>query len=722
MRRLVNLRAMLLVALCLTVIILALYLTEISFAAGIFVNCIVFASLIVALIASIRRANKKLFWALAISVIACVLCCLSFELRLNFYHSVSPEPTEVYEVSGIVDSIADEDGIVKNVVISDASINGKSIRGNVVIVLSDDGLNRDEIFTGFGFKTSGKLYKVELIGENGVDGTSYRNNLRYRLYTSSDDCALTPKSLGFFARIRKSMYDRLVAACGSDYGSTVYCMLTGDKTELDDTTYKMYSINGIGHVLAVSGLHVGLLSTVLMVVLRKLKVSRVARFIIVSVFLIAYAIFVGLNSSVVRATIMCIIAMVAVTFGAQNDLLNSMSFAYVCILVVSPFFLFELGFLMSFGSVYGLALFSRTFNRALRRIRIPKFIAAPLSATLSVHLGTVPVIAYFFGAMQTYSIIANLLLLPIIAAVFTLFAVLLPVSMLFGVNLLLNACALGFAFVDTATSVIASLPAAVVYIKSHSALFLTYPMYFAASRFFMLAKGKVFVSSSVLLICAALILVPTLATWNIPSELAHSLIPVNSYGDVTTIIVDDGVTVIGDVRNPAVLKATLKNYNIRKVDTVILNKLDGKIGSALGEFLSDYKVEKVVCVVETAENDGIAALGGYKNFYIYEQANLQNVTPVFSGNKFVGYLYVSFVGVSVLSVGYSGRYTLASPEILDAAPIIRCFMYLNQADERIYLSNMPKGYLGETPREQFSLADIGSFVYKTETGEILKRA
>ena len=88
----------------------------------------------------------------------------------------------------------------------------------------------------------------------------------------------------------------------------------------------------------------------------------------------------------------------------------------------------------------------------------------------------------------------------------------------------------------------------------------------------------------------------------------------------------------------------------------------------------------------------------------------------------MGYIYHFAKQVNVLAVGYTARYTSLPVSVLDNVPVIRSFLYANAYADRIYITNMPKGYLGEIPKYQFTLANDGDFVYKVLDGTILQSA
>ncbi len=718
MRRIVNLRTMLVVALCEIAMILALLLSERYVFAGILLATLLCLTLSVIGIVSFKISLKACIAAF-VALAVCIFTCVSFEVRLHTYYDISPESDVTYRVEGAVESVTEDEGMVQYAVLSDVRVDSRKVRGNVRVVLADS-VAETSLPIGCKMTVTGCLYVIRLIDGMQVNGSSYRNNLRYVLYASSENFVLEDAKVGFLVGIRTKLYHKLRQACGEEYGSIAYCMLTGDKNELGERTYRIYSMSGIGHVLAVSGLHVGILSVLLLWILRKLHVPKLPRILIVSIALVVYAVFVGMPASVVRSIIMCVIAMLVLLHGRQKDTLSALCLACSVILLAEPFLLFEVGFLMSFGAVYGLTLFSRTFDKAFHRIHFPGWIAKPLSATMSVHLGILPTTAYFFHSIPTYSMLFNILLLPIVSLTFTVLVIVLPIALLCRFDLLLRICVSGFAFSDAIVGIVSYLPGNSVYIYGHATLFLLYPLYFLIGKFFLLPqKHKCLVSSGISLLCCILAIVPTLATYRMPKEIRYSVIPVNSYGDVTSVIVDDQVTVLGDVKDTVALKTVLEANRIRKIDVIILNRLTESIGKNLAAFVHDYHVGKIVCTVEGTEVAGISALGGYKRLYMYEDAELSRVTPVFAGNRQAGYLYEFSSQISLLSVGYSSRYSILSDEICNRAPIIRCFMYLNEKPDRIYLTNMPTAYLGAVPYKQFGLADYGTYIYKVFSGEVL---
>ena len=469
-------------------------------------------------------------------------------------------------------------------------------------------------------------------------------------------------------------------------------------------------------------MHVGLLAGILLFLLRILHVPRLAQVITVTVVLALYAAFVGFTASVLRACIMCVIAMLTLLNGERKDALSSLCFAFSALLAVQPFLLFEAGFLLSFSAVFGLILFARTFTKALRKIRFPKCIAATLGATLAVHIGILPVTAYFFGGVQTYSVLCNIVLIPLISATFVFFVLTVPLSVLLHVNVLLRIGALGFAGADILLGAVARLPLVSLYVNGNVGLFCLYPLYFAASRFLMLPRYKKSTSCAIMALCALIVAVPALATLQPDREVRYSVIAVDSYGDVTSIVADDDITVIGDCKNTAALRTVMRTYRIRKIDTIVLHALTANVGKGLRALVSDVRVGKIICPIDSVTPEGLAALGGYSRFYAAEETRMPALRQVRTQTgRHGGYLYAFSEDVKVLFMRYAASYTDIAPAVIDAAPVVRCFTYLHTYQDRVFLTNMPDAYAEQDSAHVFSLAEYGSFVFKVREGNVLRK-
>lgn len=198
-------------------------------------------------------------------------------------------------------------------------------------------------------------------------------------------------------------------------------LTVGSKEELSDELREAYSVAGISHILALSGLHIGILWGVLSFLLRPLRRNaalRVARWVAVAAVLWGYAFVAGLAASVVRAVIMCLLAELGRINGSKTVSLNVMGVAAFLMLAYNPFFLFDVGFRLSFMAVLAILLvYPRLYALCPLRQRGWKWCWGVLSVSVAAQLGTAPLVMYYFSSFSVYFLLANLLVTPLVPVV-----------------------------------------------------------------------------------------------------------------------------------------------------------------------------------------------------------------------------------------------------------------------------------------------------------------
>ena len=136
-------------------------------------------------------------------------------------------------------------------------------------------------------------------------------------------------------------------------------LTVGYKEELSDELRESYSVAGISHVLALSGLHVGILWFLLGYMLRPFcrnRAMRILRWVVVTLLLWSFAFVAGLMPSVVRAVIMCMLVELGTLGGKRGKPLNILAIAAFSMLLYSPFYLFDVSFQLSFMAVLAISL------------------------------------------------------------------------------------------------------------------------------------------------------------------------------------------------------------------------------------------------------------------------------------------------------------------------------------------------------------------------------
>ncbi len=202
-------------------------------------------------------------------------------------------------------------------------------------------------------------------------------------------------------------------------------LILGDKSDILEADYEVFKRGGTASILAVSGLHFGILSLFIFWILSLVGVARKPANVVTAVFMLLYAGIVGFSVSATRALVMGLAVVFANLLGKQKDYLSFLSLAFVISLIISPATLFSAGFMLSFGAVFALLVLSPIFSKPFNRIpsRITGLFTAPVAATI----GTAPFIINFFYYFSVVGIAANIVVIPIgsAAVVLTFIAALL---------------------------------------------------------------------------------------------------------------------------------------------------------------------------------------------------------------------------------------------------------------------------------------------------------
>ena len=249
------------------------------------------------------------------------------------------------------------------------------------------------------------------------------------VYLSSDDWhrvgegALTLRDR--MLHLRHLLLDKYAyASFDADVVGVLSALTLGDRRGLSDEVRAAYRDAGAAHMLALSGLHVGIIYGVLVVVLGALLRRRSLRWLCELLTLVAlwcFALMVGLSASVVRAVAMCTLYVFARWVSAdQGSPLHVLSLTALVMLLFRPLYLFDVGFQLSFvamDSILCLYPYLKVlFGRYAHYPGLGYFVGL-LCVSVAAQLGTLPLVLHYFGAFPTYFLVTNLLVVPCLVVV-----------------------------------------------------------------------------------------------------------------------------------------------------------------------------------------------------------------------------------------------------------------------------------------------------------------
>lgn len=232
----------------------------------------------------------------------------------------------------------------------------------------------------------------------------------------------------FASHLRRNIQDIISRVFPEDTAAFAKALLLGDSSDLSYKTDTSFKISGIRHVIAVSGLHVSILFSMIYILSGRRRIITAVLGIPV---LLLFAAVAGFTPSVVRACIMQGLMILAMLFNKEYDPPTALAFAVLIMLAVNPMTITSVSFQLSVGCIIGIFLFSGRIHGYLiqrkwfgggkgRSVKatLARWIAGSVSVSLSAMVVTTPLSAYYFGMVSIVGVLTNLLTLWVISFIF----------------------------------------------------------------------------------------------------------------------------------------------------------------------------------------------------------------------------------------------------------------------------------------------------------------
>jgi competence protein ComEC len=212
----------------------------------------------------------------------------------------------------------------------------------------------------------------------------------------------------------------------------VKAIITGERTGITQELKGIFQDAGVMHILAISGLHVGIFTVILLflfnLIPEKILKKKFKYFIIIGIML-GYAAMTGFRPSVSRAAIMFAIVLIGRYFNRPYHIYNSLYLSAMIILLCQPLYLYDAGFLLSFLVTFAIVAFAPIIEAKLPFL--PEYLRKIFSVSLSAWLGVLPLSAYFFYKVSLISILANIVIVPMIGIIIVIALISIVVSFVF---------------------------------------------------------------------------------------------------------------------------------------------------------------------------------------------------------------------------------------------------------------------------------------------------
>ena len=369
--------------------------------------------------------KKKFLLIVAVTILSIIIPIFSIYVKVNKYKQNTFENVEYYNISAKIYNYTlnlKENKIylsLENVNISDG-VKTKKLIGNMFMCISSNNIDVSKIENGRCINA--KAEKDYITFYDGTEGnerslSSLSRRVSASCYVYSDNFSFSDKVSKSFRDIIKNTIYGIFEKTDLFFTGTGYAMLFGDSTILDENVKGVFSDSGTAHLLAVSGFHVSIIVAFLAFIFDKLRINKYAKLAFMSIILGFYAYICAFSVSMIRASVMALIAIYAANRNKEYDGLSSLSLAAVIILLINPLDLFNLSFIFSFVSVLSIILLMPLFNRALSKIFYSKLSSA-LSLNFAITSGITIFQLYYFGEMPILCFLSNFVTVPIVSILF----------------------------------------------------------------------------------------------------------------------------------------------------------------------------------------------------------------------------------------------------------------------------------------------------------------
>jgi len=196
----------------------------------------------------------------------------------------------------------------------------------------------------------------------------------------------------------------------------VQALLLGQRQDISPEVYSNYAAAGVIHILAVSGLHVGIILLLLNHLLKpveRIRYGKQLKTILLIFLLWGFAVLAGLSPSVVRAVSMFSFIAIAMQLNRRGSVLNALFTSLIFLLLINPHFIFQVGFQLSYAAVLSIVLIQpHLYGLFIPRFRLFKYMWGILTVTIAAQIGVLPLSLFYFHQFPGLFFVSNLVILP----------------------------------------------------------------------------------------------------------------------------------------------------------------------------------------------------------------------------------------------------------------------------------------------------------------------
>ncbi|MFK5880304.1 MAG: ComEC/Rec2 family competence protein [Flavobacteriaceae bacterium] len=307
------------------------------------------------------------------------------------------------------------------------TINEESTIGKILLNIQKDSLEKLKVDDKLYLKSTFK----ELIPPMNPYYFNYKEylkkqNIYHQLFTNHQEfLKLQSRQFslkGLAARIREHVNIALINNnFNGDELAVINALLLGQRQEISPELIRSYTGAGTIHILAVSGLHVGIILLILNFIfnpLERFKNGKTIKLILVVTLLWAFAFVAGLSASVVRAVTMFTAVAIGMQVNKPTNVYNTLTISMFFLLLFNPYFLFDVGFQMSYLAVFSIVWIQPLlYNLWKPKLTLLDYFWKLLTVSVAAQFGIIPISFYYFHQFPSLFFVSNLVIIPFLGAI-----------------------------------------------------------------------------------------------------------------------------------------------------------------------------------------------------------------------------------------------------------------------------------------------------------------
>ncbi|MCF8362194.1 MAG: ComEC family competence protein [Prolixibacteraceae bacterium] len=400
-------------------------------------------------LALILKSSKRASWQKIYSIIICFLFISSGAAYTKTYNNTKFNqaiPTSGF-YSGRINEMSpasnNREKLIMQLKSATTDTSEVFVNEKIVMYVPDSILETDIIPGDYiGFK--GKLHLIESSNNPGdFNYQKYMNHkgIRYQSYIFNLPYHINSQNISiktFAVNIRSKLLDayREAGIDGREF-AVLSALTLGEKNFIDNELKQQFSNSGAMHVLAVSGLHVGILFFVFSFLLKPLDRTRKTKNIkvlLLITLLWSYALITGMSPSVLRATTMFSFLVIGQNLNRHTNIYNTLALSAFMLMLINPDIIYEVGFQLSYTAVLSIVFFQpKIANWFSFNNRIANSIWGLFAVSLSAQIGTLPFSLFYFHQFPVYFWVSNFIVIPAATILLygsILFFIMMPFSVL----------------------------------------------------------------------------------------------------------------------------------------------------------------------------------------------------------------------------------------------------------------------------------------------------